>query len=130
MIHWKRKRLQPSFQLHLMEENYNQSCNLLLFIMVVPLVRFVVSSDKKYRERKFQKLTDLCQFKEVAEAWERVDHEYNKINEMVDWQDFAEKWAHKACKGKFFKKEFLARQMQLSVKINYLQKKINRTTNQ
>ena len=31
---------------------------------------------------------------------------------MVDWQVFAEKWAHKACKGKFFKKEFLASQMQ------------------
>ena len=28
---------------------------------------------------------------------------------MVDWQDFAEKWAFK---GKFFKKEFLASQMQ------------------
>ena len=38
----KRKRLQRSFQLHLIEEHYSQSCNLLLFIMVVLLVRFVL----------------------------------------------------------------------------------------
>ena len=72
-----------------------------------------MSSDKRNIKRgKFQKLTDLCRFKEVAEAWEKVDHEYNKINQMVDWQDFTEKWAHKACKRKFFKEEFLASQMQ------------------
>ena len=72
-----------------------------------------MSSDKRNTKRgKFQKLTDLCRFKEIAEAWEKVDHEYNKINQMVDWQYFAEKWAHKACKGKFFKEEFLASQMQ------------------
>ena len=31
---------------------------------------------------------------------------------MEDWQDFTEKLAHKASKWKFFKKEFLAGQMQ------------------
>ena len=31
---------------------------------------------------------------------------------MVDWQDFTEKWADKACKGNFFKKEFLRSQIQ------------------
>ena len=31
---------------------------------------------------------------------------------MVDWQDFTEKWAQKTCKGKFFKTEFLANQIQ------------------
>ena len=67
------------------------------------------SNKRKIKRENFQKLTDLCRFKEVAEAWEKVDHEYNKINQMVD---FAEKWAHKTCKGKFFKKEFLASQMQ------------------
>ena len=72
-----------------------------------------VSSDKRnIKRRNFQKLTDLCRFEKVAEASEKVDYEYSKINQMVDWQDFAEKWAHKACKGKFFKKEFLASQMQ------------------
>ena len=66
-----------------------------------------VSSDKRnIKTRNFQKLS---RYKEVAEAWEKVHHEYNKINQMVDWQDFAEKWAFK---GKFFKKEFLASQMQ------------------
>ena len=72
-----------------------------------------MSSDKRNIKRgNFQKLTDLCRIKEVAEAWEKVDNKYNKINQMVDWQDFAEKWAHKAYKGKFFEKEFLASQMQ------------------
>ena len=50
--------------------------------------------------------------KEVSEAWEKVHHEYNKINQMVDWQDFTEKWAQKTCKGKLFKTEFLANQIQ------------------
>ena len=71
-----------------------------------------MSSDKKnIKSGNFQKLTDLCRFKEVAEAREKVDHENNKIK-MVDWQDFAEKWAYKVCKGKYFNKEFLASQMQ------------------
>ena len=67
---------------------------------------------KKYKERKLSELADFCQFKEVAETSEKVLHEYNKINQMVNWQDFAEKWAHKACKGEFFNNEFLASQMQ------------------
>ena len=72
-----------------------------------------MSSDKRNIKRgKFQKLRDLCRFKEAAEAWEKIDYEYNKINQIMDWQDFAEKWAHKACKRKFFKEEFLASQMQ------------------
>ena len=72
-----------------------------------------MSSNKRNIKRgNFQKLTDFCRFKEVAEGWEKVGHEYSKINQMVDWQDFAERWANKACKGKFFKKKFLASQMQ------------------
>ena len=51
-----------------------------------------MSFDKRNIKRgSFQKLTDLCRFKELAEAWEKVDHKCNKINELVDWQDFAEK---------------------------------------
>ena len=68
-----------------------------------------MSSDKRnIKTGNFQKLS---RYIEVAEAWEKVHHEYNKINQMVDWQDFAEKWAHKACKRKSFKKEFIASQM-------------------
>ena len=55
-----------------------------------------MSSDKKKIKRRiFQKLTDLCRFKEVAEAWEELDHECNETNQMVDWQNFSEKWAQK-----------------------------------
>ena len=67
---------------------------------------------KNIKRGNFQKLADFCRFKEVAEASEKVLHEYNKTNQMVNWQDFEEKWAHKACKGKFFNNEFLASQMQ------------------
>ena len=72
-----------------------------------------MSSDKKKIKRRiFQKLTDLCRFKEVVEAWEELGHECNETNQMVDWQNFSEKWAHKIYKWKFFEKEFLASQMQ------------------
>ena len=74
-----------------------------------------VSSDKRHIKRKnFQKFTDISRFKELSETWEKVDHEYNKINQLVNWQDSSDKWAHKACKGKFFKKEFLESQTQLT----------------
>ena len=68
-----------------------------------------MSSDK--RNTKTGNFQKLSQYKEVAEAWEKVHHEYNKINKMVDWQDFAEKWTHKTCKRKSFKKEILASHM-------------------
>ena len=84
------------------------------------------SNKRKIKGENFQKLTDLCRFKEVAEAWKKVDHEYNKINQMVD---FAEKWAHKLCKGKFFKKEFLASQMQF-VSTNQLSSEKNQQKNE
>ena len=35
----------------------------------------------------FQKLINLCRFKQVAEGRKKVDHENNKINQMMDWQD-------------------------------------------
>ena len=101
MIHWKKKfsttpnrgTLQPKVQ------------PLIIYHGCITCQICFVSSDKRNIKRgSFQEVTELCQFKEVAEAWEKVDHEYNKINQMVDWQDFAEKWAQNTCKGKFFKK--------------------------
>ena len=73
---------------------------------------FCVSEKRNIKRGNFQKFTDLCLFKEVAEASEKFDHEYNKIKQMVDWLDFKEKRAQKACKGEFFKKQLLS-QMQL-----------------
>lgn len=55
----------------------------------------------------------------MAEAKEKVNNDYNEINQMVHLHNFTEKWAYKACKEKFFKREFLASQ-----------KKINKTMNQ
>ena len=109
MIYWKRKKLQ-----HLLEEHYNQSCNLLLFYhgCITCQICFVLSDQRNINRENFQKFTVLCLFKEVAEASEKFDHEYNKIKQMVDWLDFKEKRAQKACKGEFFKKQLLS-QMQL-----------------
>ena len=89
-----------------------------------------VSTDKRNIKRgNFWELTVLCRFK-VVEAWEKVDHEYNEINQLVEWQDSKEiKWAHKACKGTFFKKEFLASQMQF-VRTNQLLKEKDHQNNE
>lgn len=46
---------------------------------------FVSSDQRNLKRRNFKKLTDLCQFQEVAEAWQKVDPEYNKVNQMMDW---------------------------------------------
>ena len=92
MIYWKRKRLKPSFQLRLIVKYYNQSCNLLLFIMVIC---FPQSDKRNIKRANSYTLIDLCQIKEVAEAREKVDHKYNKINQIVDCKDFTEKWVHK-----------------------------------
>ena len=66
-----------------------------------------MSSDMRNTNREnFQKLINLCRFKQVAEGRKKVDHENNKINQMMDWQD-------KAFKAKYLKKEFLVIQMQV-----------------
>ena len=87
---------------------------------------FVIFDKRNIKKGNFQKLTDLCQFKKFPEAWEKGDHECAKINQMVDWQDFGEKWAHKACKRKFFflRNNFLQVKCNLSAQINYPQKMI------
>ena len=72
---------------------------------------FVSSDERNIKRENFQKLTDLCRFKEVAEAWEKVDHEHN-------------------VKGSFLRKNSLQAKCNLSAQINYPQKKINKTMNQ
>ena len=70
------------------------------------------------RRKNFGRIIDINRFKHIAEKWERVDHEYNKVNKLVDWTNNQEQWAHKGCKGKFFKTEFLNNQEPITTVTN------------
>ena len=90
-----------------------------------------MSSDKRnIKIRNFQKLTDHCRFKEVAEAWEKVDHEYNNINQMVVGKISQKNRHTKHVKGSFLRKNSLQAKCNLSAQFNCPQKKINKTMNQ
>ena len=73
--------------------------------------------EKRYLKREhFQKLQDVQKFKTYAELWELKDHEYNTVNKHVKWtllDEGNEIWAHKQCKGKFFKDNYLSKQTSL-----------------
>eukprot|EP00112_Aurelia_sp_Birch-Aquarium-sp1_P004612 Seg1523.1 transcript_id=Seg1523.1/GoldUCD/mRNA.D3Y31 product="hypothetical protein" protein_id=Seg1523.1/GoldUCD/D3Y31 len=73
------------------------------------------SVQKKHfkRGKKFERLSDWSNFSCFARKWAKADHEFNKVFQMVDWNSTGEKWAHKACKGKFFKEQYLASQDKL-----------------
>ena len=89
-----------------------------------------MSLDKRnIKRRSFQKHKDFCRFKEVAQAQGKVDHEYNKRNQVVDWQDSAENGNKKYVKGKFCE-DFLHAKCSLTTQISFHQKKINKTMNQ
>ena len=70
-----------------------------------------ISCDKRHLKRNsFQSIHDVDRFKELAEFWQEKDHEYNKVIHLVNWKDSTEKWAHKSCKGMFYKLDYLERQ--------------------
>jgi hypothetical protein len=62
------------------------------------------------KRNKFEKITDWEHFRQYAIRWEEVTHTYNQTLKLVDWSAPAEKWAHKSCKGLFFKDLFLQSQ--------------------
>ena len=55
------------------------------------VICFPQSDKRNIKRANSYTLIDLCQIKEVAEAREKVDHKYNKINQIVDCKDFTEK---------------------------------------
>ena len=58
-------------------------------------------------EKRYLKL------KAYAEKWESKNHEYNPMNKHVAWISLDEIWAHKQCKGKFLKDDYLSKQASL-----------------
>ena len=68
---------------------------------------------KNVKRNKFEKITNLANFKAFAERWKMCDHMYNKVHSLVDWNNTDVKMAHKACKGNFFKESYLSSQHKL-----------------
>ncbi len=74
------------------------------------------SVGKKHLKRgikKFERLSDWSNFNIFAKRWAKTDHEFKKVLQMVNWNSIGEKWAHKTCKGKFFKEQYLSSQNEL-----------------
>ena len=86
----------PKFETRVIEKDrlYGQIC-------------FVSCSKKHKGQSKLEKITDLASFKLYSEKWKSVDHKYNKVFGFADWNNTDEKYAHKACKSKFFKESLL-----------------------
>ena len=64
-------------------------------------------------EKEFEQINDWTKFRQYALRWEKLDHKYNKVHAMIDWESSSQKWAHKACKGQFLKDIYLAGQQRL-----------------
>ena len=54
-----------------------------------------------------EKIMGISVFKEKALQWKRYDHEYSSIHENVYWSCLNEAWAHKRCKGNFYKETYM-----------------------
>ncbi|MES9880766.1 MAG: hypothetical protein ABW185_07785 [Sedimenticola sp.] len=54
---------------------------------------------------------------QYAIRWQKVNHAYNTVYDLVDWAAPGEKWAHKSCKGVFFKDAFLQDQPRMQAPI-------------
>ena len=74
------------------------------------MVGFNVVSVLLGHSRGIQKIKDITGFQEKALEWKRYNHEYRTIYENVDWPNLKEAWAHKSCKGNFFKKTYMTNQ--------------------
>ena len=80
---------------------------------------------KKHKLRsKLKNIVDIKTFKLFAERWHQKQHEYNKVLNVVDWTNEQEHYAHKSCKGTFFKENFLNTLIQNIMK----QRKLQRST--
>ena len=66
------------------------------------------SCTKKRKLRsKLEKIVD------VPERWHQKQHEYNKALNFVDLTNEQDHYAHKSCKGTFFKESFLNTQINI-----------------
>ena len=72
-----------------------------------PQICFIICSKKHVKHGKFENITDITKFKNIAECWKNRDHDFCKVYSKVDWNDKEQKMPHKSCKGKFFKESYL-----------------------
>ena len=85
---------------------------------------------KKHKLRsKLEKIVDIKTFKLFAERWHQKQHEYNKVLNFVDWTNEQEHYAHKSCKGTFFKENFLNTQINIEHNETEEITEINQTEN-
>ena len=61
---------------------------------------FTGSTQKNYKRKNFQKITDVDTFKQKALEWTNYEHKYSAIYENVDWSPNTVLHAHKNCKPK------------------------------
>ena len=52
----------------------------------------------------------IIRFKEKVLEWQKYNHEFGEIYENIDWSNLEEAWAHKFCKGNFFKETYMTNQ--------------------
>ena len=84
---------------------------------------------KKHRLcSKLEKIVDIKTFELFAERWHQKQHEYNKVLNFVDWNN-ATHYAHKSCKGTFFKESFLNTQINIEYNETEETTEINQTEN-
>ena len=71
---------------------------------------FIGTLQRDTKRAGIQKIKDITGFQEKALEWKRYNHEYRTIYENVDWPNLKEAWAHKSCKGNFFKETYMTNQ--------------------
>ena len=81
------------------------------------------------KRSKLEKIVEIKTFKLFAERWHQKQHEYNEVLNFVDWTNEQEHYAHKSCKGTFFKGTFLDTQINIEHNATEEITEINQTEN-
>ena len=67
---------------------------------------FSGAASKNAKRANLQKFHNIESYKERAFKWTSYKHAYNKVYEAIDWEKKSEFYAHKSCKGLFYKDSF------------------------
>ena len=76
---------------------------------------FGSTTTKNLNRCKFEKKTNIENFKSFAERWQLYEHDYSYVYKMIDFSNFSDKYAHKQCKGKFLKESYLQSQTKKNI---------------
>ena len=71
---------------------------------------FSGAASKNAKRANLQKFHNIESYKERAFKWTSYKHAYNKVYEAIDWEKKSEFYAHKSCKGLFYKDSFMMSQ--------------------